>query len=60
VAARFAGQDAGTVVVSIEFPNRAAFCKDDTKTHASADYQNWLKGRDKIRKITFDSLYCEW
>jgi hypothetical protein len=58
--ARFAGQDAGTVVVTIEFPNMAAFAEGDTKTHASTDYQNWVKGLDKIRKIISDSLYGEW
>jgi hypothetical protein len=47
-------------VVTIEFPNMAAFAEGDTKTHASADYQNWLKGLDKIRKIVSDSLYGEW
>jgi len=48
--ARFAGPEAGAVVVSIEYPNMAAFASDDAKAHASSDYQNWLKGLDKLKE----------
>jgi len=58
--ARFAGPEAGTVVVSIEYPNMAAFAADTAKADASPDYQNWLKGLNKIRTIVSDSLYSEW
>jgi hypothetical protein len=58
--ARFAGPEAGTVVVSIEYPSLAAFAADSAKADASADYQNWLKGLSKIRTIVSDSLYNEW
>ncbi len=58
--ARFAGPQAGTVVVSIEYASLAALAADDAKTNASSDYQAWLKGLDKIRTITSDSLYREW
>jgi hypothetical protein len=58
--ARFAGPETGAVVVSIEFPDMAAFAEGTAKTNASSDYQNWLKGLDKIRKIVSDSLYTEW
>ncbi len=58
--ARFAGPEAGAVVVSIEFPNMAAFAADQAKMDASSEYQAWLKGLDKIRKIVSDSLYTEW
>jgi hypothetical protein len=58
--ARFAGPNAGDIVVSIEYPNMAAFTEADAKEHASAEYQSWLKGLDKIRKIVSDSLYTEW
>jgi hypothetical protein len=57
---RFAGPEAGLVVVSIEWPNMAAFVADYAKTNASSEYQSWLKGLDKIRKIVSDSLYREW
>ena len=58
--ARFAGSEAGAEVVSIEYPNMAAFADAVAKTNASSEYQAWLKGLDKIRKIVSDSLYTEW
>lgn len=57
--ARFAGPDAGNVVVSLEYPNMAAFARDDSKAAADSEYQAWLKGLDKLRKIVSDSLYSE-
>lgn len=58
--ARFAGPEAGGIVASIEYPSMDAFADAYKKTSASADYQNWLKDLDKIRKIVSDSLYTEW
>ena len=58
--ARFAGPEAGAVVVTIEYPNMAAFADAVAKTNASSEYQAWLKGLDKVRKIVSDSLYTEW
>jgi hypothetical protein len=58
--ARFAGPEAGMVVATIEYPNMAAFAEAAAKTNASSDYQTWIKGLDKIRKIVSDSLYTEW
>ena len=58
--ARFAGPDAGMVVATIEYPNMAAFSDAVAKTNASSEYQTWIKGLDKIRKIVSDSLYTEW
>lgn len=57
--ARFAGPEAGSVVVSIEFPSMSALVDSDTKTNANSEYKEWLKGLDKIRKIVSDSLYTE-
>ena len=57
---RFAGPDAGAVVVSIEYPSMAAYVADEAKVDASAEYQTWLKGLNKIRTIVSDSLYNEW
>src|SRR6266849_536865 len=42
--ARFAGPEAGAVVVSIEYPSMAAFADAVAKTNASSEYQAWLKG----------------
>ncbi len=58
--ARFAGPEAGAMVVSIEYPSMEAFADAYKKTNASTDYQNWVKGLDKIRKIVSDSIYTEW
>ena len=58
--ARFAGPEAGMVVATIEYPSMAAFADAAAKTSASSDYQAWLKGLDKVRKIVSDSLYTEW
>ena len=57
--ARFAGPEAGAVVVSVEYPSMAAFAADDAKVSASSEYQAWIKGLDRIRKIVSDSLYGE-
>lgn len=58
--ARFAGPEAGAVVVSIEYPSMEAFADAYKKTNASTDYQNWVKNLDKVRKIVSDSIYTEW
>jgi hypothetical protein len=57
--ARFAGEQAGIVIVSVEFPDLAAVAADDERLGASAEFQSWLKGLDKIRTIVSDSLYME-
>jgi hypothetical protein len=57
--AKFAGPDAGAVVVSSEFPDMTAFAAAVAKMNASSEYQAWLKNLDKIRKIVSDSLYSE-
>jgi uncharacterized protein YbjT (DUF2867 family) len=58
--ARFAGPEAGSVVASIEYPSMTALAEAEAKLAASSDYQNWIKGLDKVRKIVSDSLYSEW
>lgn len=57
--ARFAGAQTGTVVVSIEYPSIAALASDDEKGASDAEFQAWLKGLDKVRKVVSDSLYQE-
>jgi hypothetical protein len=57
--ATFAGPNAGSIAVGIEYPSIAAFADADAKTHADKDYLAWLKGLDKIRTIVSDSLYKE-
>ncbi len=57
--ARFAGPNAGAIVVSIEYPDMATFAAEDAKVQADAGYRSLLKGLDRIRTITSDSLYEE-
>jgi hypothetical protein len=57
--ARFAGNAAGSVIVTVEYPSLAAIADDDAKDAKDPEFQTWLKGLDKIRKIVSDSLYTE-
>jgi hypothetical protein len=57
--ARYAGPDAGAIVVSVEYPDLVAFAADDKMVSADAEYSAWLKGLAKMRKIVSDSLYDE-
>jgi len=55
----FAGDEAGTVVVSIEYPSLSALAADDEKMRTNAEIAAWLKGLDKVRKVVSDSIYRE-
>ena len=57
--ARFAGPNAGTIVVSIEYPDLITFANDEKKVTETPEYQEWLKGLAKVRKVLSDSLYEE-
>ena len=57
--ASFAGPEAGSVAVSIEYPSLAALADADAKTRADKDYQAWIKGLEKLRTIVSDSIYRE-
>jgi len=57
--ARFAGVEAGTVVVSVEYPTLAALAADDALFSGNAEIRTWLQGLDALRTIVSDSLYRE-
>lgn len=57
--ATFAGDAAGSVVVSIEYPDFTALAKDTALFRSDAELRTWLRGLDKLRKITSDSVYEE-
>lgn len=57
--AQFAGSDAGSVVVTIEYPDMASFAAAEAKTSADPEYQEWLKSMLKVRKVVSDSIYRE-
>jgi hypothetical protein len=56
---RFAGSDAGAIVVSVEYPSLEALAKDDALMAADPELRTWLQGLDKLRKIVSDSIYQE-
>ncbi len=57
--ARFAGAEAGAVVVSVEYADMATYAAEDKKMAADPEISAWLKGLDKVRKIVSDSMYDE-
>jgi hypothetical protein len=57
--ARYAGENAGSIIVSVEYPSFEALAKDDTMMRSDADLKAWLAGLAKMRKIVSDSIYEE-
>jgi hypothetical protein len=57
--ARWAGNNAGAVVVTIEYPSLEALAKDDAKMASDPELKAWIQGLDKFRKIVSDSIYEE-
>jgi hypothetical protein len=57
--ARYAGEQAGSVVVSIEYADMTALAKDYETMNKNPDYAAWLKALGKIRTVVSDSIYEE-
>ena len=57
--ATYAGPNAGSVAVSIEYPSLVALAEAEAKLRADKDYVAWLKTLDKLRTIVSDSIYRE-
>lgn len=57
--ARFAGDEAGSIVVTAEFPDLEALAKNDALEGSDPDVKAWLQGLAKMRKIVSDSIYTE-
>jgi hypothetical protein len=57
--ATYAGDNTGSVVVSVEYPNLEALAKDFGLMRNDADLRAWLQGLAKIRKVVSDSIYEE-
>jgi len=57
--ATYAGPNAGSIAVSIEYPSMVALAEAEAKLRADKDYVAWIKGLDKIRTIVSDSIYRE-
>lgn len=57
--ARFAGPNAGSIVVAIEYADMMSFAAEDSMIAKDAEYQATLKSMSQVRKIVSDSLYEE-
>jgi hypothetical protein len=57
--AHFAGPNAGSVIVSLEYASMVVLAQDEAKAYADAEYASWLGGLNKIRKVVADSVYDE-
>ena len=57
--ATYAGPNAGSVAVSVEYPSLVALAEAEAKLRADKDYGAWLKTLDKLRTIVSDSIYRE-
>ena len=57
--ARFAGDNTGAVVASIEWPSMAAMAADDALMGGSEEMGAWIAGLAGLRTIVSDSLYQE-
>ena len=57
--ARFAGPNAGSIVVAVEYADMATFAAEDSMIARDAEYQATLKSMSQVRKIVSDSLYEE-
>lgn len=57
--ARYAGEDAGAVVVAIEYANLEALAKDEVKLSTDPELRAWVQSLDKLRKVVSDSIYEE-
>lgn len=57
--ARYAGPEAGSIAVAIEFANLQALAKDDALMSSDPEVKAWLQSLDKLRKVVSDSIYNE-
>ncbi|HEY1252377.1 MAG TPA: hypothetical protein VGH97_14440 [Thermoanaerobaculia bacterium] len=57
--ARFAGEQAGSIVVSVEYPSMASMAKDEAAIESNPEYVAWYRSLDKLRTVVSDSLYTE-
>jgi hypothetical protein len=57
--ARFAGSNAGSVVVSVEYPSLTALAKDDEALRTNAELAAQMKRIGAIRMIVADSIFEE-
>ena len=57
--ARFAGDKAGSVVATAEYPSLEALAQDDARMKSDPEMKGWLSSMDRLRKLVSDSIYEE-
>lgn len=57
--ARFAGDSAGSIVVTIEYASMMAYAREEEKAQSDPEEQALLARLGKMRRILSDSLYAE-
>jgi hypothetical protein len=57
--ARFAGDSAGSIVVTIEYASMMAYAREEEKAQSDPEEQALLARLAKMRRILSDSLYTE-
>jgi hypothetical protein len=53
------GEDAGQILVSVEYPNEAAWAADATKTRGDAEWQRIVAGLAGVRTVVSTGLWQE-
>ncbi len=57
--AKYAGDKAGSIVVSVEYPDLGALAKDNVLMATDPEVKSWLQSLDKLRTVDSDSIYEE-
>src|SRR5262245_32206911 len=57
--ARYAGNEAGAVVVSVEYANLETLAKEESRFQSDPELRAWVQSLDKLRKVVSDSIYEE-
>lgn len=55
--ARFAGPEAGSVIVTVEYPSLQAYVDTERTMNADAEYVAWYRALGKRRAVVSDSLF---
>lgn len=56
---RYAGESAGSVVVTVEYPDMASLARDYETMRTNEEFGAWLKKLSGLRTIVSDSIYQE-
>jgi len=57
--AKYAGEAAGRITVTVEYPDLATLAADEKKFQTDPELKTWLEGLDRYRRVLSDSLHYE-